>query len=514
MFKVFYSWQSDLPNNTNRSFIRQCINEAIDFAKETETIEAERDEATLGTTGSPNIVTTLFSKIDECDLFIADVSLCYTEDQKNEKKSPNPNVLIELGYAVKVLGWERVICLCNTDYGDNYPFDIEHNRITKYSLSSGNNKQNTSRYLSKIIFENIVELREQPVRTKAGFANYIIGSYSFENHKVIKKLSPIDISNQENYISRNRELLEDSVQLYNEILQLLKHSSKQKNNVVSNLRIASNRYEEIVASLKDSYTVKEYPVVWKDKEEVALRIKSWLGFDAPDELFDFSGLKRIVTFPNDSSLVGLDNDKARYEKLEELSHYLVFLEVRTNYLKTFEGMCFIPLAIQNISDIQDENIRVVVSVEDGEIIEPTANLIWSDYDGLQGILCRDDDNKEDIGIIGELFALPEDEVICVENSPYDPSNFIPRIPILTTSGFEQNKKDSDDYQKELKEFIASAENQGFFEFHVDSLRPNECKWFSYGLLLKPNNDTIKIKYRLFSKRSTGDLSGVLNLNVS
>ena len=250
MFKIFYSWQSDLPSNTNRNFIRQCINEAIVFAKETETIEAERDEATLGTTGSPDIVATIFSKIDECDLFIADVSLCYTEDQNKEKKSPNPNVLVELGYAIKVLGLERVICLCNTVYGEDYPFDIEHNRLTKYSLSSGMNKQNAKNYIKNTIFENIVELRKQPIRTKAGFANHIIGTYDFDEQKVIESLSPIDINNQESYVLHNRKLLEDSVQLYNECLELLEQSSKQKSNDVSSLRIASNQYEEVAAAFK------------------------------------------------------------------------------------------------------------------------------------------------------------------------------------------------------------------------------------------------------------------------
>lgn len=86
IFKIFYSWQSDLPRNKTRNFIRECIDEAIDLAQETEAIEAERDEATLRVTGSPDIVATLFSKIDDCDLFIADLSQCFTEDQKRVKK--------------------------------------------------------------------------------------------------------------------------------------------------------------------------------------------------------------------------------------------------------------------------------------------------------------------------------------------------------------------------------------------------------------------------------------------
>ena len=81
MFRIFYSWQSDLPSNKTRSYIRECIDKAIDLAQETEAIDAERDEATQGTTGSPNIVQTIFSKIDEADLFIADVSLCYKAEK-------------------------------------------------------------------------------------------------------------------------------------------------------------------------------------------------------------------------------------------------------------------------------------------------------------------------------------------------------------------------------------------------------------------------------------------------
>ena len=59
-FKIFYSWQSDLPGSKTRSFIRECIDEAISFANESEAIEAARDEATKGLTGSPNIVTSIY----------------------------------------------------------------------------------------------------------------------------------------------------------------------------------------------------------------------------------------------------------------------------------------------------------------------------------------------------------------------------------------------------------------------------------------------------------------------
>ena len=103
-------------------------------------------------------------------------------------------------------------------------------------------------------------------------------------------------------------------------------------------------------------------------------------------------------------------------------------------------MYFVPLAIQNISSMLDTDICVVVNVKNGEIVEPEENLIWDEFEGLQGHLCRDDEDENDVGIICELFALREDGVIYLEDPPYDPSRHIPKIPILTATGFSQPDK--------------------------------------------------------------------------
>jgi hypothetical protein len=167
-FRIFYSWQSDLAGSKTRNFIRGCIDEAIELAEESEAIEAQRDEATSGTTGSPNIVQTLFSKIDDSDLFVADISICYSADAAGRKKrSPNPNVLIELGYAVRVLGWERVVCVCNIDFGDTeeMPFDIAQNRMLRYCIE-GNGREIAKNSVTKAIFCNIRDLKKVPIRAK------------------------------------------------------------------------------------------------------------------------------------------------------------------------------------------------------------------------------------------------------------------------------------------------------------------------------------------------------------
>ena len=152
---------------------------------------------------------------------------------------------------------------------------------------------------------------------------------------------------------------------------------------------------------------------------------------------------------------------------------------------------------------------MVVNVEIGESIDPDEHLIWKEYEGLQGLICRGDDDETDVGVIGELFSLNEDGNIHIESAPYDPSRYILKPPVLTINGFEQPAKTEEDYKRELEEFIASTYGRGYYEFDVASLRPNECRWLSCGMLIRPFEGEIKLHYQIRSAYSMGDLSGVL-----
>lgn len=516
IFKIFYSWQSDLPGNKTRNFIRECIDEAIDLAQESETVEAVRDEATIGTTGSPNIVTTLFSKIDNCDLFIADVSLCFTEDEKKKKKSPNPNVLLELGYAVKTLGWERVICLCNTDYGNEYPFDIAHNRITNFSLAV-TNKKDIKGDIAKIIFTNIRDIRKQPLRAKAGAATHIIGSYSFDSHKVDNALMPIEITKQESYVLHNEELLHEANTLFAEIQELtnrikavIAEEDKFRTELSEQTKLPIKTKSQLSDTVRAmAYKTSEVPVVWNNAEDDKTRIKHWLAADVSDEFFYMGNLKHEVQLPSNITYSGTDDEKAKHKKLHALSYKLSLLDVRTNYLKTFKEMYFIPLAIQNISSIKDSDIHVIVNVKTGEIVEPDEHLICDKYEGLQGLFCRDDNDEKDKGVIAELFALSEDGVIHKESNRYDSSIDIHTTSILNGYGFSQPEKTQEDYKRELEKFISSTDGSGYYEFDVSILRPGECKWLCRGILIRPVDGKVTVHYQVQSSCSTGDLNGML-----
>jgi hypothetical protein len=158
--KVFYSWQSDLPSASNRSFIQDALEKASKTIRDDESIEVEPviDRDTLGEPGSPDIALTIFRKIDDADIFVCDVSII--NQGKKRRLTPNPNVLVELGYAIKTLGYNRIILVMNAAYGtpDQLPFDLKRNRVVSFSIS----KEIIDRTLEK---KKLVSLLENAIRT-------------------------------------------------------------------------------------------------------------------------------------------------------------------------------------------------------------------------------------------------------------------------------------------------------------------------------------------------------------
>lgn len=137
-YNIFYSWQSDSPKDTNHIAIRQAVQEALNcIESEVEDINIKLDEATRGTSGSPNISNIIFTKILSSDIFICDITTI-NHNAEGYRRVPNPNVLIELGFAIATLGWERIILLFNKEHGNfpnDVPFDIIQNRITDFKIT-------------------------------------------------------------------------------------------------------------------------------------------------------------------------------------------------------------------------------------------------------------------------------------------------------------------------------------------------------------------------------------------
>ena len=134
--KIFYSWQSDRPNTITRAFIEDALTKAIrnlgrpDDELYTPPRDLKLDKDTKGTPGSPPITDTIFRKIENCAVFVPDLTFCGMTD--NKRPIPNANVLIEYGWALAKLGHERIVSVMNGAYGKpnetNVPFNIRHTR--------------------------------------------------------------------------------------------------------------------------------------------------------------------------------------------------------------------------------------------------------------------------------------------------------------------------------------------------------------------------------------------------
>jgi hypothetical protein len=140
---VFYSWQSDLPNKTNRTLIEDALKKACKelSAEYEETVRVDAD--VQGESGSPDIAATILQKIDRATVVVADVSIIGTAqvpgaDPPKARPVPNVNVMFELGYAKRALGPTRVIMVCNIAYGDieQLPFDIRGRSVLWYEFKA------------------------------------------------------------------------------------------------------------------------------------------------------------------------------------------------------------------------------------------------------------------------------------------------------------------------------------------------------------------------------------------
>ncbi len=98
-----------------------------------EMTESERpdiDHDTKGVPGSPEIAATILKKIENASVFVADITPIAVS--KSGKHIPNPNVLIELGFAKMAVGTENIILVWNTAITgcsvEDLPFDLRHRR--------------------------------------------------------------------------------------------------------------------------------------------------------------------------------------------------------------------------------------------------------------------------------------------------------------------------------------------------------------------------------------------------
>ena len=534
---IFYSWQSDLPGSETRNIIQDAIKDAVKLLRDTVDIEADRD--TKGEYGSPDIAQTIFSKIDDCDIFIADVSaVCQyeTTDKDGNKKvkyMPNPNVMLELGYATHVVGWENVICVLNADYGapEEMPFDIASRRLTPFSTKDGKSKGEIKRYIKGVIQDTVENLLENGKRVKIGFSDLRMGC--FVEGTISKFLYPIEISKSVAFVKHREQIIEECLQLIEQIKsikitdpsELLSEAEEKNTNAEKNIEETSiiRKAGSVLTPIKNPLTLNIFKlqiVVIKDdaKNLIINLCNDYLGIDISDaiEFFNIGNLERKNDLLSSYTYEGTEEEELKYDKIMELEYKLYRIQMMDWYVTTFDGMFFIPLAIENASAVYDEDIDIHIKIQenDAEIIYPSKKLINPDMQGLEGLIFEE-------GIIKELLLMFESSDISYDSDiSYSIADSLAENQAsirayLNASGINGNPKyGEEDYEREISKYIAipNSGSKSEFEFTISSLRPKEKKRLGPALLIKPLKDNFDIEYSIKSKHSDGNLSGVVKFN--
>ncbi len=170
-FRIFYAWQSDRPANLCRSLIRQALDNAAEKLQDDLAIDdaprVEIDQDTQGAAGSPLVAETIFRKIRECDAFVADLTFTGKRTDDQESPAPNPNVLVEYGYALHALGEERIIAVFNKQFGnpEDLPFDLRHRRWPIRFRTSGDGSDEKSQAVRRSERTKLAGTLTQAIKT-------------------------------------------------------------------------------------------------------------------------------------------------------------------------------------------------------------------------------------------------------------------------------------------------------------------------------------------------------------
>jgi hypothetical protein len=163
--KIFYSWQKNLSPRNHRNFIETALEKAIRSVNRHAGIEAVIDRDTADIAGAPDIADSIFRKIGASAVFVADVTII-NSDLRPQRLTPNPNVLIELGYAAAALSWSRIIPVANQAHGsiEELPFDLRSRRTLTYDVpeDATDERRHPERdTLSSVLASRITEVLRQ-----------------------------------------------------------------------------------------------------------------------------------------------------------------------------------------------------------------------------------------------------------------------------------------------------------------------------------------------------------------
>jgi hypothetical protein len=162
--------------NNNYCFVIQPIKDTK-FTKRYKDVYAPAIATTRLVPYRVDLDTSVRNIIDEIEKKIADASICLADISMD-----NPNVWYELGYAFAI--GKDVVMVCD-ESRNNFPFDISHKSIIKYTTESSSDfsklKDEISNKIKAYIASGITKkkLIENPIKSTEGLQSYEIALLAY-----------------------------------------------------------------------------------------------------------------------------------------------------------------------------------------------------------------------------------------------------------------------------------------------------------------------------------------------
>ena len=357
---IFYSWQSDLPNNKNRGLIDNCIAKAVKQLGSTcsQVTEFAIEMDSRNTSGTPDLVSSIFEKIDDCDIFIADISIINFDSK--ERLMPNPNVLLELGYAAKTIGWSNIICIFNSEFAniEDLPFDIRFRKPVVYNTRIGLPQSRC--LLNNSLLSSIEEIVNTRITDKKDFLE-IKRVTDLKMQNILIDLCRVLYETEESNVDRFNysRLLNSS---FEEIEQSLKKRQLLGFHLFKNVNLNIKDFIDFFNDELETYFLSA-----KEKRLIAKMVYSLRRYEKMLQIPDtFEKKGRCVDFIVSSGYkINSDNSPNSYLLLKPLLNdrfivvsggefspkiiniLLDMLEINENYLSTFSQCLYDVIALVN-----------------------------------------------------------------------------------------------------------------------------------------------------------------------
>lgn len=357
--KIFWSWQSDIDGKISRHFIKDCLTESIEEIGNEILLDErlEIDHDTKGVLGSPSITDTILQKITESNLFIGDVTPIALAE--NGKKVMNPNVAIEMGYAISEKGDTNIITIMNTAFGklpDDLPFDLRHKRgAITYFLKNQASKEQILDEKKKLIkiFKEVIKgyLSINPIKDLENAFNFDLNGPGvfFDLEKPLLRMSKDGWS-----VVQDKEIM---VKMENSYLYV---------KVIPKIELSFSK-TDLTRAMIDNSNFKIYPMFNNpDNTPVTNKYGSIVfKFDAEnkDYINDFTQL-----FKN-GAIIGVTNSYLYYSRnilyLIDFKNKLEkFLEKAVNLAKNLNQSADFDISIE-IGFVNKDNCKIVIPNPDG-----------------------------------------------------------------------------------------------------------------------------------------------------